>query len=71
MTDMKTRRYHIDLNGRRVCRTQPLPRALDALPIFAGDPAACYARRIAPSAWVARCAYADDSVLQIVITPVQ
>lgn len=70
MSDMR-RRYHIDLNGKRVCRTLPLPYALDALPAFAGDPATCYAKRIGPSAWVAWCAYDDASTLQIAIRPAQ
>ena len=67
---MKTR-YHIDLNGQRVCLTRPLACALDALPAYAGEPKACVAKRIAPSAWVVLCAYADDSMLQIAIRPAQ
>jgi hypothetical protein len=70
MSDMK-RRYHIDLNGKRACKTLPLPYALDALPAFAGDPATCYAKRIGPSAWVVWCAYDDASTLQIAIRPAQ
>jgi hypothetical protein len=68
MSDMK-RRYHIHLNGQRVCRTLPLPYALDALPAFAGKPRACVAKRIGPSTWVAWCTYDDALTLQIAIRP--